>query len=80
MMEEKKKRIVVPGGGFAGVNFVKRLANDERFFVTLVGKNNFHSFTPLLYQVVVICSFDTYHQFSQQGQGSLQLGVVLYNQ
>jgi NADH dehydrogenase len=50
-MEEKKKRIVVLGGGFAGVNFVKRLANDERFFVTLVDKNNFHSFTPLLYQV-----------------------------
>jgi NADH dehydrogenase len=40
---------VVLGGGFAGVNFVERLANDERFFITLVDRNNFHSFAPLLY-------------------------------
>src|SRR5688572_21037812 len=45
------KKIVVVGGGFAGINLVKRLANDSRFLVTLVDKNNFHSFTPLLYQV-----------------------------
>ncbi|MEX2234709.1 MAG: NAD(P)/FAD-dependent oxidoreductase [Cyclobacteriaceae bacterium] len=45
------KKIVVVGGGFAGINLVKRLANDDRFQVTLVDKNNFHSFTPLLYQV-----------------------------
>lgn len=46
-----QKKIVVVGGGFAGVNLVKKLANDERFHVTLVDKNNYHSFTPLLYQV-----------------------------
>jgi NADH dehydrogenase len=50
-MEERVKRIVVVGGGFAGVNLVKKLANDRRFLVTLVDRNNYHSFTPLLYQV-----------------------------
>ena len=50
-MAEATKKVVVVGGGFAGINLVKRLANDNRFMVTLVDKNNFHSFTPLLYQV-----------------------------
>ncbi|MGN6417947.1 MAG: NAD(P)/FAD-dependent oxidoreductase [Pseudobacter sp.] len=45
------KKVVVVGGGFAGVNFVKRLANDDRFQVTLVDKNNYTFFPPLLYQV-----------------------------
>lgn len=52
-MESSVKRIVVLGGGFAGVNLVKRLANDRRFHVTLVDRNNYHSFTPLLYQVAM---------------------------
>ena len=50
-MTAEVKKIVVVGGGFAGVNLVKRLANEDRFQVTLVDQNNFHSFTPLLYQV-----------------------------
>jgi len=50
-MKAGAKRIVVVGGGFAGVNLVKRLANDDRFWVTLVDHNNYHSFSPLLYQV-----------------------------
>jgi NADH dehydrogenase len=50
-MEDRVKRIVVVGGGFAGINFVKRLTNDKRFQVTLVDRHNYHSFSPLLYQV-----------------------------
>lgn len=50
-MKEDVKRIVVIGGGFAGINFVKKLANDNRFQVTLVDRHNYHSFSPLLYQV-----------------------------
>ena len=50
-MDRTTQRIVVVGGGFAGINLVKRLANDNRFQVTLVDQNNYHSFTPLLYQV-----------------------------
>lgn len=45
------KKIVVVGGGFAGLNFLKRLANDNRYEITLVDKNNYHFFPPLLYQV-----------------------------
>ena len=45
-----RRRIVVIGGGFAGLNLIKHLSASE-FEVTLVDKNNFNYFTPLLYQV-----------------------------
>jgi NADH dehydrogenase len=51
VMKNLRKKIVVVGGGFAGVNFVKALAADEHFEVTLVDIDNYHSFSPLLYQV-----------------------------
>jgi NADH dehydrogenase len=48
------KRIVIVGGGFAGLHLVrhleKRLRADEGT-VTVIDRNNFHLFTPLLYQV-----------------------------
>ena len=50
-MEQTTRNVVVVGGGFAGINFVKRLANDNRFVVTLVDVNNYNFFPPLLYQV-----------------------------
>jgi NADH dehydrogenase len=50
-MEQSMKKIVVVGGGFAGMNFIKRLTRDERFQITLVDINNYHFFPPLLYQV-----------------------------
>lgn len=50
-MKTSAKKIVVIGGGFAGMNFVKALANDSDFDVTLVDRDNYHSFSPLLYQV-----------------------------
>ncbi len=50
-MEQFTKKVVIVGGGFAGVNLAKKLANDSRFQVTLVDKNNYHFFPPLLYQV-----------------------------
>ena len=51
MNNKPAKKIIIVGGGFGGINLVKRLANDDRFHVTLIDRNNFHSFTPLLYQV-----------------------------
>lgn len=50
-MEQSIKKIVVVGGGFAGINFIKRLSNDKQFQITLVDVNNYHFFPPLLYQV-----------------------------
>lgn len=46
-----KKEIVVIGGGFAGIALAKRLAKHKNFHVTLVDKNNYNFFPPLLYQV-----------------------------
>lgn len=46
-----KKKIVVVGGGFAGINFVDKLANNPDYDITLVDINNYHFFPPLLYQV-----------------------------
>ena len=51
MQNDPVKRVVVVGGGFAGINLIKKLTNDERFLVTLVDINNYHFFPPLLYQV-----------------------------
>lgn len=50
-MEQSTKRVIVVGGGFAGINFIKRLSNDDRFHITLVDINNYNFFPPLLYQV-----------------------------
>ena len=52
-MEQSLKKVVVVGGGFAGVNFIKKLCKDERFLITLVDVNNYHFFPPLLYQVAM---------------------------
>jgi NADH:ubiquinone reductase (H+-translocating) len=50
-MNTAPKKIIVVGGGFAGLNFIKRMTNDMRFQITLVDNNNYHFFPPLLYQV-----------------------------
>lgn len=50
-MKLDRIKIVVVGGGFAGVNFVKKMWNKEKFQVTLVDQDNYHFFPPLLYQV-----------------------------
>jgi len=44
-------KVIVVGGGFAGINFAKKLAGNNHIDVTLVDKNNYHFFPPLLYQV-----------------------------
>ena len=46
-----KMKIVIIGGGFAGMNLAKALANKKEFDVTLADQNNYHFFSPLIYQV-----------------------------
>jgi NADH dehydrogenase len=48
--EIKYPRIVIIGGGFAGLALAKGLKK-QKVQVVLIDKNNFHQFQPLLYQV-----------------------------
>lgn len=45
-----KKKIVIIGGGFAGFNLAKNV-NSNEYNITLVDRNNYIFFPPLLYQV-----------------------------
>lgn len=46
-----KKRIIIIGAGFGGLQVIKSLANNKNFDVTVIDKRNHHLFQPLLYQV-----------------------------
>ncbi|MFC7336903.1 NAD(P)/FAD-dependent oxidoreductase [Haloferula chungangensis] len=45
------RKVLIIGGGFAGLECARKLAGDARFEVTLVDRTNHHLFQPLLYQV-----------------------------
>jgi NADH dehydrogenase len=45
------KNVVIVGGGFAGVGCARALAKHDAVRVTLIDRNNYHQFQPLLYQV-----------------------------
>ena len=45
------KHIIIIGGGFAGVYMAKALGNKKGLKITLVDRNNYNFFPPLLYQV-----------------------------
>ena len=45
-----KERIVVIGGGFAGLTLAKKI-DKKKFDVTIIDTNNYHSFPPLFYQI-----------------------------
>lgn len=46
----KQKRVVIIGGGFAGLQLAKKLDN-KQYQIVLIDKNNYHQFQPLMYQV-----------------------------
>src|SRR6478609_1393864 len=48
---DDRLHVVVAGGGFAGVGCARRLAGRDDVRVTLIDRNNYHQFQPLLYQV-----------------------------
>lgn len=45
-----KEKLVIIGGGFAGLNLIKNL-DRKKFDITLVDRHNYHSFPPLFYQI-----------------------------
>ena len=44
------ERLVVIGGGFAGINFISKI-DTSKYEVKLIDRNNFHCFPPLFYQI-----------------------------
>jgi NADH dehydrogenase len=48
---EERHRVVIIGGGFAGLYAARRLGKERAVEVTLVDRRNYHLFQPLLYQV-----------------------------
>ena len=49
--ESAPRHVVVVGGGFAGLGCARGLAGHPQVRVTLLDRNNYHQFQPLLYQV-----------------------------
>lgn len=49
-LSSSKKRILIIGGGFAGIEIARRL-DTRQFEVLLIDKHNYFTFQPLLYQV-----------------------------
>ncbi|MEJ5963290.1 NAD(P)/FAD-dependent oxidoreductase [Pedobacter immunditicola] len=83
MMDTDYKKVVVVGGGFAGMNFIKRLSGESRFQVTLVDSNNYNFFPPLLYQVATAfiepsnISYPYRRMFQQKKNLRFHLGSLL---
>jgi len=46
-----KKQILILGAGFAGLKLARVLSGHPGYSITLIDKNNYHQFQPLLYQV-----------------------------
>lgn len=53
---ERKPRVIIIGAGFAGLYAARTLIN-KSVDVLLIDRNNFHTFSPLLYQVAT-CALD----------------------
>lgn len=47
-----QKRVVIVGGGFAGLTLARKLAKKD-YQIVLIDKNNYHQFQPLFYQVAM---------------------------
>jgi NADH dehydrogenase len=81
-MMKTKQKIIVVGGGFAGINLVRKL--DEKLFdIILIDKINHHQFQPLFYQVATSqiepssISFPLRHIFRNKENVQIRLAEVL---
>lgn len=83
-MERDIKKVVIVGGGFGGINLIKKLSKDESFHITLVDTNNFHFFPPLLYQVATAfiepsnISYPFRRMFQQKKNIRFHLGTLTH--
>jgi len=88
-MAKTKKRIVVLGGGFAGIECVQKLEsyfrNDFDIEIVLINEDNFLLFTPLLPQVAsgmietrhAITSIRTITEKAKFYEGRVHIFIVL---
>ena len=51
MSAAERPHVIVVGGGFAGLGCVRKLARHPHLRITLLDRNNYHQFQPLLYQI-----------------------------
>lgn len=77
-----RKKVIVIGGGFAGIEFIKN-ADEKLFDILLIDKINHHQFQPLFYQVATSqiepssISFPLRHVFKYKKNLQIRLAEVL---
>jgi NADH dehydrogenase len=83
MSDDGHTHVVIVGGGFAGVAVAKGLAGKQGVRVTLLDKNGYHQFQPLLYQVATAeltpddIAFDLEAIFEDQENVEVRKGDVV---
>lgn len=79
---QPKKKIIIAGGGFAGIQLVKKLDTDH-FDILLIDKINHHQFQPLFYQVATSqiepssISFPLRYVFKRKKNVDIRLAEIL---
>jgi NADH:ubiquinone reductase (H+-translocating) len=74
-----RRHVVIVGGGFAGLGCAQRLADHDHVRVTLIDRNNYHQFQPLLYQVAtsLLSPSDIAHSLREVFAGDDNVDVKL---
>jgi NADH dehydrogenase len=75
--------LVIVGGGFAGLNCARKLSAHRDVRITLIVKNNYQQFQPLLYQVATAiltpgnAAFSLRSIFRNHANVNVKLGEVI---
>jgi NADH dehydrogenase len=78
-LAEGGRHVVIVGGGFAGLGCARRLADHDDVQITLIDRNNYHQFQPLLYQVATsqLASSDIAYSLRKLFHDKLNVDVKL---
>lgn len=75
-------KVIIAGGGFAGLQLARKLNNKKGMEVLLIDKNNYHQFQPLFYQVATAgldasnISFPLRKIFQQSNNVHIRLAAI----